>query len=69
MRRKKIYENLIITEKFKCKTCRTRFHLIQADYERMAKQALSVLCPRCRRVVVKGREMMKCVAKKKLNQK
>jgi len=60
--KEKIWEEMIITKQFKCKTCGTRFHLLHVDYERMAKQRLSVFCPRCRRVVVKGKDMTKrCV--------
>ena len=56
MRKSKITD-LVITEEFKCKICGTRFHLLLTDYNRMAKQSLSVLCPRCKHVVKKGRDM------------
>ena len=51
--------DLIITEEFECKTCGTRFHLNWKDFVRMGKQELSVSCPRCRHVVMKGKEVKK----------
>ena len=51
--------DLVISEELKCKTCGTRFHLSWKDFERMGKQELSILCPRCGHVVMKGKEVKK----------
>jgi len=55
---RKRFEELMITEAYKCPRCKTRFHLIYADWVRMAKQGLSIHCPRCLKVVVRGKELL-----------
>jgi len=45
--------------KFECKRCNAMFCVDQETIQNLAKQELSVYCPRCRRCVVRGRELRK----------
>jgi len=45
--------------KFECKTCNTTFYIDQETIKDLAKQELSIYCPRCQLCVVRGSKLRK----------